>query len=108
MAKKHKQTVSPETQEEAYAMAKKVQKTGQTKEQTKLIAQGIQKGIAEYKKQAKAKQRDADKAKKKHPPADHAQLQTTIDKTKSTTSFLPWALLALSWIGFVSDYFLNR
>jgi hypothetical protein len=107
MAKKHKQTVSPETQDEANAMAKKVQKAGQTKEQTKLIAQGIQKGIAEYKKQAKAKQRDADKAKKKKAPVDTADLQTT-DEIKSTTSFLPWALLTLSWIGFVSYYFLNQ
>ena len=48
MVKKHKEIVSQETQDEALAMAKKVQKPGQTKEQTKLIALGIQKGITEY------------------------------------------------------------
>jgi len=106
MAKKHKQTVSPETQEEANAMAKKVQKAGQTKEQTKLIAQGIQKGIAEYKKQAKAKQREADKAKKKKSPVNDIEQQDDMTD-KNSTSFLPWTLLALSWIGFVSYYFLN-
>ena len=46
--KKHQ--VSPETQEESMKMAKATQRPGQSKEQTKLIAQGIQKGIEQYKK----------------------------------------------------------
>ena len=108
MAKKHKEVVSQETQDEANAMAKKVQKPGQTKEQTKLIALGIQKGITEYKKQAKAKQREADKAKKKKSPVNEIEPQENTTNKKSTTSFLPWALLALSWIGFVSYHFLNQ
>ena len=108
MAKHHKSTVSQATQDEALATAKKVQKPGQTKEQTKLIALGIQKGITEYKKQAKAKQREADKAKKKKSPVNELELQTETIETKSTTSFLPWALLVLSWIGFVSYHFLNQ
>lgn len=44
---------SPQTQQEAMKVAKATQKPGQTKEQTKLIAQGIEKGIALYKKQQK-------------------------------------------------------
>lgn len=44
---------SLETQTEAMKIAKATQKPGQTKEQTKLIAQGIEKGIAQYKKTAK-------------------------------------------------------
>ncbi|MCA2486923.1 MULTISPECIES: DUF2956 family protein, partial [Vibrio] len=36
---------SLETQTEAMKIAKATQKPGQTKEQTKLIAQGIEKGI---------------------------------------------------------------
>ncbi|MEF1163713.1 DUF2956 family protein, partial [Vibrio parahaemolyticus] len=40
---------SLETQTEAMKIAKATQKPGQTKEQTKLIAQGIEKGIAQYK-----------------------------------------------------------
>ena len=108
MAKKHKEVISQATQDEALAMAKKVQKPGQTKEQTKLVALGIQKGITEYKKQTKAKQRDADKAKKKKSPVNELEFQEDTADTKSTTSFLPWALLALSWIGFVGYHFLNR
>ena len=42
--------ISPETQQEAMKIARANQKPGQTKEQTQLIAQGIQKGIDEYKK----------------------------------------------------------
>ena len=44
---------STETIDAAMTIAKGIQKPNQTKEQTKLIAQGIQKGIAEYKKQQK-------------------------------------------------------
>lgn len=51
--------------EEAQRMARSVQKPGQTKEQTKLIAQGIAKGIELYKKQQSAKARDRDKARKR-------------------------------------------
>ncbi|MCP3868287.1 MAG: DUF2956 family protein, partial [Gammaproteobacteria bacterium] len=50
-----KQTVSNETRSEALQIAKGTQRPGQTKEQTRLIAQGIQKGIDQYKKQQKAK-----------------------------------------------------
>ena len=42
--------ISKEVQEKSMKIAKGIQKKGQTKEQTKLIAQGIEKGIAEYKK----------------------------------------------------------
>lgn len=50
MTKLKKGDVSVETETEALRLAKKSQKEGQTKEQTRLVAQGIQKGIAEYKK----------------------------------------------------------
>jgi hypothetical protein len=36
---------SPQTQEKAMKLAKSIQRPAQTKEQTKLIAQGIQQGI---------------------------------------------------------------
>lgn len=107
MAKHHKSTVSQETQDEALATAKKVQKPGQTKEQTRLIALGIQKGIAEYKKLAKSKQREADKAKKKKAPVIDAEPEINISDNKSNNNFLPWTLLVLSWIGFIGYHFLN-
>lgn len=108
MVKKHKETVSQETQDEALAMAKKIQKPGQTKEQTKLIALGIQKGITEYKKLTKAKQRSADKAKKKKVSTPDVGLEDIASNDKSSTQFIPWGLLALSWVGFMSYHFLNQ
>jgi hypothetical protein len=52
-------------QEEALKVARSIQKPGQTKEETKLVAQGIAKGIELYKKQQSAKGRERDKARKK-------------------------------------------
>lgn len=104
---KNKIVPSQQTQQEATNIAKATQKQGQTKEQTKLIAQGIEKGIAQYKKQQKEKARQADKAKKKIQRSKRAdnensdetqQPETTSTNTKS--SILPWMLLAISWIGF--------
>ena len=109
MAKNNKTLVSLETQNEALAMAKKTQKPGQTKEQTKLITLGIQKGIAEYKKLAKSKQRDADRAKKKKTSStDTEQTDNEAPPTQPVNSFLPWVLLGCSWIGFISYYFVNK
>ncbi|TVO37620.1 DUF2956 domain-containing protein [Vibrio algivorus] len=104
--KPSKKNISPETQQEALAVAKSTQKPGQTKEQTKLIAQGIEKGIALYKKQHKEKLREADKLRKKQSKNIH-QEQTpsniqlsTSDHKPSKPSVLPWALVILSWVGF--------
>jgi hypothetical protein len=84
------------------------QKPGQTKEQTKLIAQGIEKGIALYKKQQKEKNRQADRAKKKtlqlKKTAQNTEEEPAPIETESSTvstSWLPWALLIVSWFGFV-------
>jgi hypothetical protein len=52
-------------QEEALRAARGIQKPGQTKEQTKLIAQGIAKGIEMYKKQQSAKARERDRQRKR-------------------------------------------
>ena len=98
--------ISPETQEEAMAMAKKTQKPGQSKEQTRLIALGIQKGIAEYKIQAKKKLRQANKANKKN----KKQAQQTVadvaptEVPKPKLQKLPWGLLIVSWIFFAAIY----
>ena len=58
------QKVSTEVQTESTRIANGIKKPGQSREQTKLIAAGIEKGIAEYKKQHKAKARQLDKQKK--------------------------------------------
>ena len=64
-------TFSPKEQteqriaEEAHRIAKATQVQGQSKEQTKLIAKGIEKGIALYRQQQNEKARERDKARKK-------------------------------------------
>jgi hypothetical protein len=95
-------------QNEALRIAKGTQKKGQTKEQTKLIAQGIEKGISEYKKQQKVKARDRDKQRKKSLSAnansvttdtqDLAESNSTgLSRRLSLFSALPWLLLLASW-----------
>lgn len=105
-------TPSPKTRQEAMKMAKAIQKQGQTKEQTKLIAQGIEKGIALYKAQQKNKAHEIDKKRKKQRKAtltaDHQQA-TAIDvptPAQTKAPIVPWMLLVLSWIGFII-YLLN-
>ncbi|MGV3002466.1 DUF2956 domain-containing protein [Vibrio sp.] len=112
--KPSKKNISPETQQEALAVAKSTQKPGQTKEQTKLIAQGIEKGIALYKKQHKEKLREADKLRKKQSKNNH-QYQTksgvepsTNDNPSSIQPILPWVLLILSWVGFATYLLLQK
>jgi len=91
------------------SIAKKTQKAGQTKEQTRLIALGIQKGIAEYKKSAKNKQRQADKAKKKRhktqPDVRRQEMTAPPQSANRNKVLLPWGLLIISWIGFAGYLF---
>ena len=106
---KYKTTTSKETTYEAEKLAKANQRPGQTKEQTKLIAQGIQKGIEQYKKQQKSKARELDKRLKSFKKTTQNEIQTTNtsslgeEKIKITRSFqsLPWVLLILSWLLFI-------
>lgn len=110
-SKKNKQAASDKTIDEANKIASGIQKPGQTKEQTKLIAQGIQKGIEQYKKQQKAKARELDKQlkKAKNPTQaideSHDQQPLT---PESPVKWLPWGLLILSWIGFISYMVLSH
>ena len=93
--------ISPETQQEAMKVARANQKPGQTKEQTQLIAQGIQKGIDEYKKQMKARAREASRQKKlqaraKQPQQGEHEEESEIDVIEVSRQHpLPWVLLVL-------------
>ena len=109
-----KQTISAESQAEAMKIAKATQRQGQSKEQTKLIAQGIEKGISLYKKQQKEKKRQADKTRKKSQKIKQQQSSSLTENTsepiQTTTSNsqkqkLPWLLLLLSWLGFSAYLF---
>lgn len=87
----------------ALKVAKATQKPGQTKEQTKLIAQGIEKGIAEYKKREKQKARERDKQRKAQLKQKQAEaessLAVTIEKPSSQNIYK--VSLVLSWLGFI-------
>ncbi|TYK65563.1 DUF2956 domain-containing protein [Colwellia echini] len=94
---------SIETQEQALKVAKGTQKQGQTKAQTKLIAQGIEKGIAEYKKQQSKKSRERDKERKQQIKHKQRQVEEPVNSVSEyRAQKLPWILLAVSWLGFIS------
>lgn len=108
MTKNRHQKPSPQTQEEALKIAKSIQRPAQTKEQTKLIAHGIQQGIDLYKKQQKEKSRELNRKLKKV-SSQQAQLVETDDpdnqvRIEYRQHWLPWVLLLISWIG-VGIYF---
>jgi len=84
-------------------IARGTQRTGQTREQTKLIAQGIQKGIDQYKKQQKAKSRELDRQRNKQSREKSHQdpdLQEP-GAIRYRQHWLPWLLLVLTWIAIV-------
>jgi hypothetical protein len=92
---------SPETREEAMKIARGTQRPGQAKEQTKLIAQGIQMGIDQYKKQQKAKARELDKHHRHR--AEHKDRQGEQKPSVNVVyrqHWLPWLLLVVSWVAF--------
>jgi len=98
--KKHPKP-SPETRDEAMKIALGTQRPGQSREQTKLIAQGIQKGIDLYKKQQKAKARELDRQRNKH-SRETTQLADPDMQVPGTIHYrqhwLPWLLLVITWL----------
>jgi len=108
MAKYSKKQQSDKTLQEANDIAKGIKKPGQTKEQTKLVSQGIAKGIELYKKQEKAKAREQDKTLKKAAKAkqETSEEADTGAESSSSSNVLPWVLLGLSWAGFAAYFFL--
>ena len=106
---KHQQ--SDAAREEAMRIARGRQRPGQTKEQTKLIAQGIKKGIEQYKKQASARDRELDRKLKKV----NQQLESSgthddaveVEKIVYRQHWLPWALLVISWLAIAAWWFVQ-
>lgn len=99
-----KNQLSEQSKDDAMKIARGTQKPGQTKEQTKLIAQGIQKGIELYKKKNNEKSRELDKKLKKASSSlVYEYLSDDTSKPEVVTHHkLPWVLLVLSWFGFVA------
>ena len=101
-----KKSVSPETQSEALQIAKGSQRPGQTKEQTRLIARGIEEGIDLYKKKQKAQARELDKRLKTvRSKADPVSEVEVTDRIVYRQHWLPWSLLVLTWLA-VGSYIL--
>lgn len=101
--------ISKETQEQAMKIAKGTQRPNQTKEQTKLISQGIEKGIAEYKKQQNKKSRERDKVRKAQLKEQKDNAETldvsSTNHIENTNNRLPWILLVVSWLGFLAWHY---
>jgi len=92
-------------------IARGTQKPGQTKEQTKLVAQGVQKGIEEYKKRQNAKARELDKKLKKAAASGTSDIRLADDNVEPAAvknNILPWVLLMISWLGFAAYIFINK
>ena len=111
--KKYKTETSKETITEAEKLAKANQRPGQTKEQTKLIALGIQKGIEQYKKKNKIKSRELSKklktVKSKEERLVNESNSVLEDYTEITpkNNKSPWVLLVVSW-GLFALYFYSN
>lgn len=104
MAKHSSNKVSDKSKLESLEIARGIKKPGQTKEQTKLIAQGISKGIVQYKARHKQKIREIDKKRNKQTNIDlsvSSASNEAIDNEKSKTNSLAWVLLVFSWTFFV-------
>ena len=88
---------------EAQKIASMQKIDGQTKEQTKLIAKGIQKGIEHYLRQSSEKSRDLDRRtkalKKKESNAEVSSVE--IEKVVYRHSIYPWVGLVVSWLFFI-------
>lgn len=105
---KHQQ--SDAALEEAMRIARGRQRPGQTKQQTKLIAQGIRKGIEHYRKQESARARELDRKRKKvnRQPGSSVVPDDTIEVREIVVyrqHWLPWTLLTISWLGMATWWF---
>ena len=110
MTKNSYQQPSPQTQEEALKIAKRIQRPAQTKEQTKLITRGIQQGIDLYKRQQKEEARELNKQRKKlgkqkapQTGQDNPEIAEIIVYQQH---WLPWLLLMLTWLA-IGIYFVT-
>ncbi len=110
--------ISAETVAESLRLARATQVAGQSKEQTQLIAHGIQKGIAEYKRAQKIKQRAADRSKKqqrRQSPSSTAEPSSELMVEMESQSklqhhirhWLSWTLLLLTWAGIGIQWWLH-
>ena len=96
--------VSDKIKNDAVKIARGTQRPGQTKEQTKLIAQGIQKGIDQYIKKQNVKARELDKKLKiaTNNLSNKSSSEDALEPVVVKSNNLPWVLLIMSWLGFAA------
>lgn len=102
-------TQEKKAQRDLKAEAAKIVRTlnisGDNRAETQRIVAAVQRGIEYHLKQQSAKARELDKRAKKLKQADSsADVRPEVAPARDRQSFsavLPWALLALSWLGFV-------
>ena len=104
-------------EQSAMEIAQGIQRPGQSKEETKLIARGIEKGIAQYKKRLGAKERELDKRLKQleratstalaaghgHSHSSHSDRDGAsahdVQAVRYKQHRLAWILLLATWLG---------
>ncbi len=96
-----KAKLSEQAQADAQTIAEQVSKPSFTKQQRKEVHHAIQQGIERYKQQHSAKARNVDKQRKKLAKQTVAPKVEEHPKPSKWPVILPWALLILSWCGFV-------
>lgn len=89
---------------EAAKIVRSINVSGDSRAETQKIIAGVQRGIEFHLKQQSARARELDKKAKKLKQGDgnsepHTPSPAAPNRAP-TAQFLPWALLALSWIGF--------
>jgi len=91
--------IAREVQLEAEQIANGLKAPGQTKEQTRLIARGIQRGIETYRRKQAEKARDFDKELKKLKKQENAAEvgeNSVEDSVLYRQHWLPWTLFGIS------------
>jgi hypothetical protein len=91
-------------------IARGTQRPGQTKEQTKIIALGIKKGIELYRKQESARARELDKKLKKASQQSESPEEPKFEvqeKVIYRQHWLPWVLLIISWLAMATFWLIN-
>lgn len=92
---------SRDIRSEALKLANNQKIEGQSKEQTKLIARGIQRGIEQYLRRQSEKSREIDKRSKKVKKLESSTQQVEVVETEKVVyrrAWLPWFLLVVSWV----------
>lgn len=109
--------ITPQIHDEALAITNNVVKVSFTKQQRKEVQKAIEEGIAQFKRQYAAKQRDYNKQGKKTINSlkgnliDSSAAKNALSPIANSgfgLQWLPWVLLGLSWLCFLFFIFIAK